>query len=449
MAILNNCFYGELHGKKISDFTKELDYSINSVEDRIEYVKEKIDHEYFDDLFTQTFDSKISKEGVFWNEQEDCFMSYLEISKWCKKNNIDIDEYLAIKNPFESIIGGENAGEWNYTNSNTSNIKLVLNTTESLYSESNVAKELCKLADYILAKDNNTNKVEYKFYTDEGLFKKKIKEQEFIHKISQETNKENEVVHYLKRKGQNFKKEKKQVVTNKDIDNNTVLKEYQDSLDNYRGLISSVVKHENDKKEGKLSISKEEYNKLQRYKYLCKKHIALTKEDMVYIKDSMNGTIYFKNVLADSGEPDWSMINFFDRSHIKALLLLGQKDITTDLGAITHDLETLLNSIKLRDRERIALNLWRRGQTLESIGNEIGVSNQAVDKMINMICKKIMKEYELVYAKNYYLNIVKSDYQVCSCCEESLPANILFFHFDSTNKRFRSRCKKCISRKNK
>ena len=446
MAINSNCFYGEISGKRISDFTKELDYSIDTSKGRIEYVSKRLDHEFFEELFTQTFDSKVDKEGIFWCNEENIFMTYPEILKWCKSKSIDIDEYLCLQNPLEDIVGEDCEGEWNYSNANTSNVKLVISTSDALYTESNIAKELGKLADYILAKDENKQqKVEYKFYTDEDLFKKKMKEQELVHKISQETNKENEVVHYLKRKGQNFKKEKKQVITSKDIASSGILGEYQASLDEYRKFIAKVVQHEQDKKNGCLSISKEEYNKLQRYKYLCKKHIALTKEDMIYTKDSFNGTIYFKNAMPDTGTPDWNKIDLFDKDHVKALLLLGTKDITTDLGIITHDIENLLSKTKLRDREKIALDLWRKGQTLESIGNKLGVTNQAVDKMINMICKKIIREYELEYAKHYYLNIVKSDYQICSSCGEGLPAKDLFFHYDSTNKRYRSRCKKCIN----
>lgn len=446
MAINSNCFYGEICGKKISDFTKELDYSIDTAQGRIEYVSKRIEHEFFDELFTQTFDSKVDKEGIFWCEEKDDFITYPELVKLCKANSIDIDEYLCLQNPLEDIVGEGYEGNWNYSNANTSNVKLVISTSDALYTESNVAKELSKLADFILAKDEKKQeRVEYKFYTDEDLFKKKMKEQELVHKISQETSKENEVVHYLKRKGQNFKKEKKQVITNKDIASSSILQEYQTSLDEYRKFIAKVVQYEQDKKNNCLDISKEEYNKLQRYKYLCKKHIALTKEDMIYIKDSFNGTIYFKNAIPDAGSPDWSKIDLFDKSHVKALLLFGKKDITTDLGVITHDLENLLLKTKLRDREKIALDLWKKGQTLESIGSKIGVTNQAVDKMINMICKKIIREYELEYAKHYYFNIVKSDYQICSSCGEGLPAKDLFFHYDSTNKRYRSRCKRCIN----
>lgn len=452
MNYTNNNFFGELQGKRIADFSKELDYSLTDINSRIDLVKDILDHEYFKEVFTQTFDSKLNKDGVYWVEEENRFMTITEFKKWAKVNNVDIDTYLNINNPFANIIDYSNIntnGEWIYTNNNTSNIKLVCSTNDSLYTESNIAKELTKIADYILAKDTKKSSTNYKFFTDEELFKKKLKEQELVNKIKQETNKENEVIYYLKKKGQNFKKEKKQQIYKSDIEAIPILQEYQASLDAYRDTIHNVVKHEVDKKNNTLSISEEEYNRLQRFKYLAKKHIALTKEDMLNVKDSYNATIYFKNALPDNNQLDWSELDMFNKSHVRALLNISKKDLTTDLGLAVNEVNNILKSIYLRDKERIALARWREGVTLEKIGKELSVTNQAVDKMINSICNKIIKEYELIYAKWYYKNKSKAEFKKCSCCKELLPVKELFFHYDSTNNRFRSKCKKCTSKKNK
>ena len=452
MNYTNNNFFGKIKGKRIGDFSKSLDYSLKDIKDRIELVKDITKHEYFNDVFTQTFDSKVDKEAILWCEEEERFMTINEFMKWCKSNNIDVDKYLNITNPFLDIIDYNNeteAGNWVYTNKNTSNIKLICSNSDSLYSDSNIAKELTKIADYILAKDEKEKRTEYRFFTDEELFKKKLKEQELIQKIGQETKKENEVIYYLKRKGGNFKKEKKQQIYQSDINNNPILQEYQASLDSYRKTISKVVAHENEKKNNSLSIPLEEYNRLQRFKYLSKKHIALTKEDMVNVKDSCNGTIYFKNALPDNNSLDWSEIDMFDKSHVRALLMMSPRDLTTDLGLAIDEINQILKVIYLRDKEKKALELWKQGITLEFIGKELGVSNQAVDKMINAICNKIIKEYELRYAKWYYGNKVKSELKKCSSCNEVYPAQDLFFHYDSTNKRYRSKCKICTNKKSR
>lgn len=448
--IVNNNFYGLIDGKRISDFTKEMDYSLQTTSERVEYLNARLNHSFFDEIFIQSFDTKLSKDGIYWVDEMGMFLSGKQLEKWCSLNNIEVSDYLELNTPFDDIINDIDGarGIWTYSNNNTSKIKLVLNTTDSTYTESNVCKDLSKLADYILAKDSKKQRGEYIFFTDEELFKRRLKEQEAVNTIKGESRNDSEALLFLRRKGQNYKKEKKQKIYNSDIKDHPTLREYQNALDGYRVKMKEVASLEQEKKLGHLSVTKQEYNKRQRHKHIIKKNIALTREDMISIKDSLNGTIYFKNANTNSDTtPDWSMIDFFDKNHIKALLQINVKDITTEIGIITHDLEGILKSINLRDKEAIALSLWRKGYTLEIIGKELGVSNQAIDKMLNMICKKVIREYELQYAKFYYLNIVKSDYQKCSYCQEYLPKNNLYFHYDTTNKRYRSKCKKCTNKR--
>ena len=62
------------------------------------------------------------------------------------------------KDEIEYEEGTKNKGSWNYSNINTSSVKLLLNSSDAQYSESNIANELSKLADYILAKDKEERK---------------------------------------------------------------------------------------------------------------------------------------------------------------------------------------------------------------------------------------------------------------------------------------------------
>ena len=123
--IPNNNFYGKKNGKTIRDFTVDLDYKLETVEDRIEFLNSRLEiskvgdvefaHDFFVELFDQTFD-----------------------------NNI-----------------------------NTSSVKLLLNSEDAQYSESNIANELAKLSDYILAKDKRETKEKIKIYSEED-FKKRL-----------------------------------------------------------------------------------------------------------------------------------------------------------------------------------------------------------------------------------------------------------------------------------
>ena len=178
-------FYGEIGGKTLYDFTKDLDYSVATVEDRIDFIKNtlgeyKIDgvpfyHKFWEEIFIQTFDTKIDKAGIYYVNELDTFLPYKEFQKWCSKNGIKAEEYLNLKSPYEDIKGAN--GVWEYTSSNTSKIKLVLTTNDSLYTNTNVAKGLEKLADYILAKDKKDKGIKYEFYTYEDLIKLENKDE--------------------------------------------------------------------------------------------------------------------------------------------------------------------------------------------------------------------------------------------------------------------------------
>lgn len=184
--ISNNNFYGKKCGKTIRDFTADLDYSLDNAQDRINFLNRRLEiskvgdlefaHDYFVELFDQTFDVALDKDGVYWVEEEGRYMNYSEFTSWINKNNIDINKYLDIQTAFDEIEYEDDVvdkGLWNYSNINTSSVKLILNSTDAQYSESNIASELTRLADYILAKDEKDKKEKIKIYSEED-FKKRL-----------------------------------------------------------------------------------------------------------------------------------------------------------------------------------------------------------------------------------------------------------------------------------
>ena len=185
-VIPNNNFYGKKCGKTIKDFTTDLDYKLNNAQDRIEFLNSRLEvskigdvefaHDFFIELFDQTFDVALDKDGVYWVEEEQRHMNYSEFISWANRNNINIHDYLDIQTAFDEIEyeeGTKNKGSWNYSNINTSSVKLLLNSSDAQYSESNIASELSKLADYILAKDKEERKEKIKVYSEED-FKKRL-----------------------------------------------------------------------------------------------------------------------------------------------------------------------------------------------------------------------------------------------------------------------------------
>lgn len=184
--IPNNNFYGKKSGKTIRDFTVDLDYKLETVEDRIEFLNNRLEisrvgdvefaHDFFVELFDQTFDVILDKDGIYWVEEEQRYMNCSEFISWSSKNNVNINKYLDIHTAFDEIEYEDELqekGYWNYSNVNTSSVKLLLNSTDAQYSESNIANELTKLADYILAKDKKESKEKIKIYSEED-FKKRL-----------------------------------------------------------------------------------------------------------------------------------------------------------------------------------------------------------------------------------------------------------------------------------
>ena len=159
--INNNNFYGAIDGSRIYDFSRALDYKLNANEDRLveDILSTDKATEYFAEVFTQETNNKV---------------------------------------------------------------KLELKAKEdSLYSDSNIAKELSKMADYILFANKDEKDVEYKIYKDEQLFNKMIKEQSLETDSQEETD---NIIHFLLSSNKNYKKAVEQVIIKEDIESIDELK---------------------------------------------------------------------------------------------------------------------------------------------------------------------------------------------------------------------------------
>ena len=173
---------------------------------------------------------------------------------------------------------------------------------------------------------------------------------------------------------------------------------------------------------------------------ICKQNLPLLKDDMLQIKESKERPIVWKAPLRDSGnEIDWSYLDMFDPTHVRALLQLRREmDICEDALI---DLDDIIEKINLDEELTKILELWRRDKTQEVIGKIIGISQQAVTKKIDKIVSKVINEYERQYEeKHYYMNLVKGKYKKCKECGKVK----LIKRFDKNGKKgHMSKCKKC------
>ena len=425
MALPVKNFYGKIDGKTIYDFSRKLDYGIDSQQERIKYVDELINTKrefkkplpdtYFEELFIQEYDEAIDKDKCYFDEELNKYVTY--------------EDYVN-KYGRESLHDGKR-----HTGKNISHVKLCLNTSDGIYSETNIARELEKIADYILyAPDGERiNKTtEYNFYTEDE-FKRKLKREGevFLDGIVQKATssgkiEEPEVIDFLIRKGNNYKLSNEQKVYKKDIEKVPELKEYQNAIDQLN----------KQQKNTKAVFDKKKIGGIK----------TLIKEDMKDVKDMRLGTIYFKQPLPDEGKIDYDEFDFFNEKHIEGLLSIKPRcDLQDDLACLTNDIQYLINKCSFSDVELDIIDMMRNNYDVSDIGEELDCKYQTVQSMINKIIKKIINKYEDVYEDWYYLNISKGKYKKCSKCGEIKIANERHFRKRSDNKGdgFIGVCRKC------
>lgn len=388
----NNNFYGKIGGKHIGNFLN-FNYKLNTCEERIAFVNEvlemyKVDgvefyHEYFDEVYDQ--ERKHSK------------------------------------------------------------IDLVIDKSKSTYTTSNIASSLELIANYILAVDDVDDKVNYKIYTSEELFKRACQEFNVINdvakanggldmKYEEEGNKDAEAFPFFQLP-KNYKKVKDLKLEKEDLEKYPPMKDYYEFY-NY-------LKEESKRLWGTKNLSKEEM--VRRGK--IKKLLPEIKKDMMDAKKQLQMPIIWKSPLKDNGGADYDLLDMFDKEVVKELLRVHKGvDLQDDLSCILVDLENLINKIEFTDRQRKVLELWSNGLATGEISKKLKLDPSTITKCLNSVVDLIVKQYEKEYEEWYYLNIRKGEYKRCKECGE----NKLISRFDvkKDNKDGRKTiCKECLKNK--
>lgn len=438
----NNNFYGEIEGKKIENYIKDLDYSIDNVEDRINFVKDKLGihkvngiettDKIWEDVFTQKGEIKLNTKGIFYIEDLEKPLNYKEFIEWCNENDYIPEEYL-YENDYEHKSSWREVGD-------TSHIKLHLNASDSLYSESNVARTLETLASYILAKDKEVseNEEKIKTYNSRELFLRAIKEEATMKELTPNSESTEFAVFKMEK---NYKKEIKDKVTAEDVKKYPEVKAYIDAYNINLAEYKALGKKE--------SLTNEESKR----KYYLKKTLSSLKVDALDTKLAFERPIKWKQALKDNGCPNWDYIDLMDREHIKCLLQIPlNEDLQNDLACIRTDLESLIERTKFTDRQKEVLDLWIRDVPIskdkyrggKGIAEILGIKHSTVLTILNQAIDCIINTYIEELEDWYYLNINKGEYKKCSKCGEVK----LVQRFDKKGKQgYQSRCKKCRKEK--
>ena len=441
---VNNKFNGAIDGKRCKDYYKESKKYGTDLYNQIEIAKEILGVEEIDGVqFTDEFWTKVFLQS-------------------------DEDEYC----------GG---------------IKLILSKDDSLYSESNVALTLEKIASDILIKD--TKKIsgdkKIKVYHSKSLFDKASEEYEELKRIGELSTstrgiidkgmssdisfddlKKGMIVDISKDKLEKIQEEP--VLANlmnykleKDLKRikdweleyiNDMYKDrypiidlyYQEYLkmknryDKFTYNPKEIWENIEDVNERKKAKIRKLTNEEKRIRDLMRRQIGLLKDDFINIINAKVRPILFKAPLPDEGCPEWEMFDETDPEHIKAALRVNRgNDMQDELSVIIRDLEITVSQCKWTDRQKRILELLKTDIPLIQIAEEVKLNSSDFNKEYNRICKRIVdKNYEKI-EDWYYLNVRYGKYKKCNKCKEIK----LTSKFSKKGDRLQPNCKDCVNKK--
>jgi len=168
------------------------------------------------------------------------------------------------------------------------------------------------------------------------------------------------------------------------------------------------------------------------------------KLDQLISKDMLFGTIYFKQPLPDSCDIDYDQFDFFDESHIRALLKVNNTDLQTDVGCLVQDLKNLIKNIAFEPLEIEIISLMKRDKTSSQIAEILKTKREYINAITKKIIRKITQEYYVVYEDWYYLNVCKGKYKQCSKCGQiKLATDTYFGVHPNTDDGLYPSCKEC------
>lgn len=384
-----NNFYGKIDGKSIFNYQIDKDkYKLETVEERIEYIKELLNLQYID---------RVELNGdLFWDEI------------------------------FEQ------------KNEKRSHINLSPNANEDLATDSNICKLLESLGTYILQPDEEYRKKnKLKIYNNEEEFQKALKkEKSYIHKYGEQINEDDPMI--VLKSVQNIKLVPKRTINKEYINEHEELQCYQDLINHLNEIQKNKELQNNINK--KLNQNKNE----GWFKYKCDYMKSSLRSDMEYVQNSYNPLYIPKKLLKDNGAVTWDCLDVLDTTHVKPLLQLYREkeeyNFTSDIDCILYDLGRVLKKVKFTDKQKEVLDLWMKGGTIKNIAKELNKPTGKVCNFLDRIVNKIVEIYEEELEDWYYLNVCKGEYKKCNVCGEIKLTN----KFNKNGKQgLMPMCKKC------
>ena len=387
-VIPNNNFYGKKCGKTIRDFTVDLDYKLDTVQDRIDFLNSRLEvskvgdiefaHDFFIELFDQTFDGNI----------------------------------------------------------NTSSVKLLLNSEDAQYSESNIANDLSRLADYILVKDKREPKEKVKLYSEEEFIKRLYTEKNKLEPL-ENVNGDDFII--LKRVG-NYRLAPKMTINSSDFKLPLIYRgTYEDYLEHwsshqykkvfldgkykkvyldkkdFSNISTSVCMTEEQWTKGRknmlekielLSQAEENRQALMNKKDGCKisgapvkrvvNNIGDINEYMKSVKTSYHNYVSITPDKCPSNVDMMSIVDYSNEKHVEALICLqgSKKDLKNDMAILMYDIDNAIKKVfdaGLLDKTDLdIIHLLRQGLSKERISKKKNFSRMTLHRRLKKIVVTVM-----------------------------------------------------------
>lgn len=168
-------------------------------------------------------------------------------------------------------------------------------------------------------------------------------------------------------------------------------------------------------------------------------------KDIIYILRTYYGYFYFNSPLRSTTQPDWHLTSFTSKDFISELLRYSGGKLSTWKGSISYDFNNLLKEVKFSYIEKRVLDLYKDIDiTQEEIGERLKISKQNVNKAIDRVCSKIIKQYKREYEDWLYYGAgyVKGDFKKCNRCKNVKLKNEKNFRKRSNGNLY-NQCRDC------
>lgn len=327
-------------------------------------------------------------------------------------------------------------------------IKLLLNTTDNLYSDSNVATTLELMGTTILKGEKKVDNPQgyIRVFHSRELFLKELNEYKKFENVVNSTNDGKYALasgdsdYFVLANQMNYKFEKKWTELDdkhlKKLDEEYGTK-YPAVHDYYVGYIS--MKQKLKKTIENTDMKKATYEEKRLIKIMTK-NVRSLKEDFIDCIEKKVRPIVFKVPLPDGGKTDYDLFDDMDKSHIKAALRVNRgNDMTDDLSVVIRDLDNTISECEFTDLHKKIMQLLKTDDTLTDIANKLDITPVALDRYMITITNRIINKNYDRYEDWYYLNKCNGEYKKCSKCNEVK----LTSRFRKKGNRLHSQCKEC------